>query len=127
MGASWGHSLEPPSSFADYEIGRESVEVVALEDVLAEAGERAGETQRLVVKMNIEGGECPAILGTPLDAWAGVSELFVETHPWAPCDESQLAEHFEPVGLTRTESAHPAVLRLRREAVPRFGPRTGPT
>ena len=61
MGASWGHSLEPPSSFADYEIGRESVEVVALEDVLAEAGEHAGETQRLVVKMNIEGGECPAI------------------------------------------------------------------
>ena len=117
---SWGHALAPPESFAQYEVGLEPVDAVALADVLAEgAGLRDG--SRLVVKVNIEGGECPAILGTPAGAWSAVDEVFVETHPWAECEATHLARHLEPSGLTRIESAHRAVLRMRREGSSRSG------
>jgi hypothetical protein len=64
--------------------------------------------------MNIEGAECSAILGTPPEAWADVDEVFVETHPWADCDDAVLADHLARAGLRRVRSAHPAVLRMRR-------------
>jgi FkbM family methyltransferase len=126
MGASWGHALAPPSSFAEHEVGVESVEVVALEDALAEASAfHAG--SRLVVKVNIEGAECSAILESPAHVWDRVSEVFVETHPWASCDASSLEAHLASAGLTRVESAHPAVLRMRRGEHPRSGRRSDPT
>ena len=68
----------------------------------------------MIVKVNIEGEECPTILGTPASAWVGVAELYVETHPWAACGADELARHLEAAGFTRCESAHPAVLRLAR-------------
>jgi FkbM family methyltransferase len=126
MGASWGHALTPPSSFAEHEVGIESVEVVALEDALTEASALSAGT-RLVVKVNIEGAECSAILGSAAQVWEGVSEVFVETHPWATCDASTLEAHLTSAGLTRVESAHPAVLRMRRGAHPRSGRRSDPT
>ncbi len=114
MRSSWGHALEPPSSFAEHEVGVEPVEVVALADALQRAAQHLVTCGRLVVKMNIEGAECSAILGTPPDAWADVDEVFVETHPWADCDDVRLADHLAQAGLRRVESAHPAVLRMRR-------------
>jgi FkbM family methyltransferase len=125
MQDSWAHALHPPASFAEWEIGLERVGVVALARVLEEAASHAG--SRLVVKVNIEGAECSAILGTPPAAWANVDEVFVETHPWAECDLPQLASHLALSGLTRVESAHPAVLRMRREAAPRGDRRSVPT
>ena len=113
MGASWGHALQPPDEFARYEVGLERVRVASLADVLAEAVALA-ESARVIVKMNIEGAECPAILGTPPSAWEGVDELYVETHPWADCGEGELTLHLEPAGFVRRESAHRAVLRLAR-------------
>lgn len=113
MGASWGHALHPPEAFAQYETGVERVRVEALGDVLAEAVELAGGA-RVIVKVNIEGEECPTILGTPASEWARIDELYVETHPWAACGAGELAAHLGATGLTRVESAHPAVLRLRR-------------
>jgi FkbM family methyltransferase len=126
MGASWGHALTPPTSFAEHEVGLEAVEVVALADALAEASALATGS-RLVVKVNIEGAECSAILGSPAHVWDGVSEVFVETHPWASCDASGLEAHLASAGLTRVESAHPAVLRMRRGEHPRSGRRSDPT
>ena len=126
MRGSWGHALAPPETFAQYEVGLEPVDAVALADVLAEVAALRGGS-RLVVKVNIEGGECPAILATPASAWADVDEVFVETHPWAECDAPQLARHLEPSGLTRVESAHPAVLRMRRAGSSRSGRRSAPT
>jgi FkbM family methyltransferase len=123
MGASWGHTLEPPEAFAEHEVALESVEVVALADVLADVDELAG---RLVVKVNIEGAECSAILGTAAECFRNVAEVFVETHPWAPCDAEELAAHLAASGLTRVESAHPAVLRMRRSGWPPSGRRTAP-
>jgi hypothetical protein len=40
--------------------------------------------------------------------------VFVETHPWADCDDAALAGHLAQAGLRRVQSAHPAVLRMRR-------------
>jgi FkbM family methyltransferase len=120
MAASWGHALAPPSSFAEYEVRIESVEVVALEDALTEV-HALGAGSRLVVKVNIEGAECSAILGSPAHVWENVSEVFVETHPWASCDASNLAAHIGSAGLIRVASAHPAVLRMRRGEQPRSG------
>jgi hypothetical protein len=100
------------------------VRIEGLGDVLADASDLAGGA-RVIVKVNIEGYECPTILGTRASAWAGVDELYVETHPWAACGADDLARHLESAGLTRSQSAHPAVLRLRRGgsgAAPRSGP-----
>jgi FkbM family methyltransferase len=126
MSGSWGHALAPPESFARYEVGLETVDAVALADVLAEAAAMYNDSC-LVVKVNIEGGECPAILSTPAGAWNAVDEVFVETHSWADCEATDLARHLEPSGLTRIESAHRAVLRMRREGSSRSGRRSAPT
>jgi hypothetical protein len=126
MGASWGHALHPPDAFARYEVGVERVRVEPLADVLAEAVVLA-EGARVIVKVNIEGAECPAILGTPPSAWDGIDELYVETHPWADCGAGELAGHLTNAELISGESPHPAVLRLRRRADARAGRRTAPS
>lgn len=114
MEASWGHALHPPERFAEYEVGRQHVPVEALADVLVEAGERARNGCPVIVKLNIEGEECPTVLQTPPSAWEIADEVFVETHPWAACGVDELAAHLAVAGLTRAESAHPLVLRMRR-------------
>ena len=113
MSASWGHALHPPEAFARHEIGVERVRVEALADVLADATHLA-RGARVIVKVNIEGEECPTILGTPGSAWAGVDELYVETHPWAACGADDLARHVAAADLVRVGRPHPAVLRLVR-------------
>jgi FkbM family methyltransferase len=127
MSASWGHALQPPAEFAEHEVGTQRVPVVALAGVLDEARALAGDAGRVVVKVNIEGEECRAVLGTPATAWEGVDELFVETHPWATCGAEELAEHLAPSGLSRAESPARVVLRLRRAAPPGAGRRTAPS
>ena len=126
MAASWGHSLHPPDSFAEYEVGVQRVPVEPLADVLADASARSTGSP-VVVKLNIEGDECDVVLGTPPEAWMGISEVLVETHPWATCDADRLAEHLAPAGLRRAESPHRVVLRLRRRGTPRSDPRSAPT
>jgi FkbM family methyltransferase len=118
MHASWGHALEPPASFAEHEVGTEAVDVVALASAIEEAAAE-GDGRRLVVKINIEGAECSAVLGTRPEAWSAVDEVFVETHRWASCDGEALAAYLGSAGFSRLESAHRAVLRMRREAPPR--------
>jgi len=124
MDASWGHALDPPAEFAEYEVGSQRVRVEALADVLAEGGTRA-DGGRVLVKVNVEGEECRMLLETALDAWAPVSELLVETHPWASCGADDLAAHLAPAGLERAESGHPLVLRLRRGEAARSDRRSG--
>lgn len=113
MGASWGHALHPPQAFAKHEVAVERVEVVPLAEVLSDAVALAA-GERVIVKVNIEGEECPTILGTDVAAWEGIDELFVETHPWADCGADELAAHLEDAGLVRGPSAHRAVTRLSR-------------
>lgn len=126
MSASWGHALHPPAAFSEYETGVQRVEVEALRDVLAEARDLAAGA-RVLVKVNIEGEECPVILGTPASAWESVADAYVETHTWGSCGAGELARHLEPAGLIRRESAHRAVLRLQRRESRPAGPRTAAT
>ncbi len=114
MAASWGHSLGPPETWAEYEVGIERVPVVAMTDVLAEATALAGSASPLVVKINAEGGECAMVLGTSPDSWEKVSAAFVATHPWAGCGADELAAHLAGAGLTREPSEADHVLRLGR-------------
>jgi FkbM family methyltransferase len=127
MGASWGHALDPPESFSRHEVGMQSVRVDALSDVLSEAGASKDARSRLVVKLNVEGAECDAVLGTPPSAWSEVDEVFVETHPWARCGADELSAHLAAGGLTPAAGRHPLVLRLRRAATPAGAPRSDPT
>jgi FkbM family methyltransferase len=117
MNASWGHTLHPPppGSWTDYEVGLQPVPVEAMVDILAEAKSLTVGRARLVVKVNTEGAECGIVLGTPAEAWIGVSELFVEVHPWATCTAAELAEHLAPVGFRDLSSEMSPVLRLHAE------------
>jgi FkbM family methyltransferase len=121
MGGSWGHALHPPEKFAQYEVGTQRVPVEAMADVLAEAGSLVADGAPLVVKINVEGDECAIVLGTPARAWERVTELFVETHPWAACTAADLAEHLARAGLSEAPSAMAPVLRLRRAGAARSG------
>jgi FkbM family methyltransferase len=113
MGASWGHAMHPPDAWAEHEVSVAHVRVDALADVLSQAAESAAGA-RTIVKVNIEGEECPTILGTPASAWRDVAEVYVETHPWAACGAEELARHLGASGLVPVASSHPAVLRLAR-------------
>ena len=124
MSGSWAHSLHPPDTWAEYEVGTARVTVEAMADVLDEARALG---DRLVVKVNTEGEECGIVLGTPPEAWGVVSEVFVEMHDWASCDAAELTAHLEPPGFRRLPAEMSQVLRLRREAAPRSGTRTDPT
>ena len=98
LSASWGHALAPAAESAPDEVGAQRVPVEAMEDVLAEAAEVAGESP-LVVKVNAEGAECDIVLGTPLSAWRSVRDVLAEVHSWAPCTAAELAEHLSGAGL----------------------------
>jgi FkbM family methyltransferase len=124
MAGSWAHSLHPPDSWAEYEVGTMRVPVEAMADILEEA---RGLGERLVVKVNTEGEECAIVLETPPEAWTAVSEVFVEMHEWAPCTAAELAAHLEPAGFRPLPTEMAAVLRLRREGAPRSGLRIAPS
>jgi FkbM family methyltransferase len=121
MGGSWGHALHPPEKFAQYEVGTQRVPVEAMADVLAEADSFLPDGGPLVVKINVEGEECAIVLETPARAWEHVTEIFVETHPWATCTAADLAEHLAPAGLSKAPSPMAPVLRLRRAGAARSG------
>jgi FkbM family methyltransferase len=123
MAGSWAHSLHPPDTWAQYEVGTARVPLEAMADVLEET-QALGE--RLVVKVNTEGEECAIVLGTPAEAWTVVSEVFVEMHEWAPCSAAELAAHLAPAGFRELPTEMAAVLRLRREPAPRSDRRTAP-
>ena len=116
-GDSWRHSiLDRPGMAA----GTETVRMVALADVLADARGLAG--RRVVVKIDVEGAECDMVGSTPPDAWDGVDEVLMEVHGFAPCPPRELVDRLSRAGL-RTEDAVPAagagdfdhaVLRFRR-------------
>ena len=114
MNASWGHTLEPPAEWAEYEVGTERVRMLAMAELLSEASELAGDASPLVVKINAEGGECQMLLGTPPDSWRRVTQAFVATHPWAGCAADDLAGHLAGAGLTRGPSAAAQILVLKR-------------
>ena len=117
MGASWGHALHPPDAFAEYEVGVERVPRRGARGRPRGGGRRAPAATRVIVKVNIEGEECPRSSGRTAAAWEGVDELYVETHPWAACGADELSRaprggRLHPGARARTRSC----LRLHRSA-----------
>lgn len=123
MAGSWAHSLHPPDTWTQYEVGTRRVPVEAIVDVLEETRSLG---DRIVVKVNTEGEECAIVLGAQPEAWSAVSELFVEMHEWGACNAAELTAHLTPAGFKTLPTVKERVLRLRREAAPRSGPRTAP-
>jgi len=115
MDASWGHTLDPPVEWTQYEVGTERVTVVAMADLLTEAADIGGGTSPVVVKINAEGAECAMVLGTPPVAFDSVTHALIATHPWAACDADGLAAHLASAGLERQPRADPShLLRMAR-------------
>jgi FkbM family methyltransferase len=111
MDASWSHALHPPDEWMQYQVGVQRVAVEAMDEVLAEAAALAAGGP-LVVKLNVEGEECGIVLGTPVEAWSVVTDLFVEYHPWASCTADELRERLATAGFREAKSDVEAVLRF---------------
>jgi FkbM family methyltransferase len=89
--------------------GTETVEVVSITDVIADAFELG---RPLVVKVDAEGVECTIILDSPADAWSHVSQVLVDL--WeCPCAEAIMAR-LEELGLGSIDRTRAHVLRARR-------------
>jgi FkbM family methyltransferase len=101
MNASWGHALEPPADWAAYEVGTERVPLVAMSELLAEAGALVQGSAPLVVKINAEGAECAMVLRTAPESWRPATHAFVAVHSWAGCTAAELAGHLSLAGLAR--------------------------
>jgi FkbM family methyltransferase len=80
-------------------IGSETVAVVAMRDVLADASREGG---RLIVKIDAEGAECDIVLGTPVEHWRSVDHVFLEIHDFAPCSADAIVDHLVQAGLRVT-------------------------
>jgi FkbM family methyltransferase len=92
-GDSWAHSLHGVSG----EVGTQTVEVVPMAGVLAEA--RARRPRRLVVKIDAEGAEREIVAATPAEAWAEVDELLLELHEDAGYTRAELLAPLAAAGL----------------------------
>lgn len=77
-------------------VGSECVAVVAMQDVLEGAAERRA---RVIVKIDAEGSECEIVLGTPVEAWRTVDQVFLEVHDFARCTSEDIVEHLSDAGL----------------------------
>ena len=120
-GDSWTHSLlSRPGRMVD----TEPTEVVPMSAILDTAGSLPG--GRIVVKIDVEGAECDIILNTPVEAWAGVDELFVELHGFSPCSFDEVAGRLREAGLVAASGAtfrptsefEHRVFRFRRAQAP---------
>ena len=112
---SWTHTLLDPGVAT----GAQEVSVVAMADVLSLAGAAARPvTAPVIVKVDVEGGECSIVLDTPLSSWQGVAELFVEVHVSAPCGRDAIVTYLDRAGLayreTRAEYPENALLVFRQ-------------
>ena len=91
-----GHSIVQEDSEKRPTIGSQTVTVVPMADVLEDAGRDGG---RLIVKVDAEGAECDIVLGTPVELWRGVDEVFLEVHDFAPCSTDAIVDHLTQAGL----------------------------
>jgi FkbM family methyltransferase len=113
-GESWTHSLLPlPSHGNRRQIAAEKVEMVPLDTLI---GEDVDSSRRVIVKIDVEGTECEAVLGTK--SWQHVNEVFIETHPFASCSQDAIIRHLELFGLQvqRDTTAQIAHLKRREDA-----------
>jgi FkbM family methyltransferase len=103
---SWAHSLDSGVSNGL----QEDVDVVAMSSIL----HQAPATERVIVKIDIEGMECDVVLGTSQELWRKALDVFVETHEFAACSWDALASHLEGAGFNELPDQRGAILRMSR-------------
>jgi FkbM family methyltransferase len=103
---SWSHSLLVSDEAQPFE----RVPVVSMTHILGDASRLGGS---VIVKIDVEGAECEIVQGTSPEAWAGVDEVFVETHSFAPCGREDLSSRLVLASLVEEEAAG-GIMRARR-------------
>ena len=91
-----GHSIVQEDSEKRPTIGSQTVTVVPMAEVLEDA---ARDGRPLIVKVDAEGAECDIVLGTPVELWERVDEVFLEVHDFAPCTTDAIVDHLTQAGL----------------------------
>jgi FkbM family methyltransferase len=91
-----GHSIVQEDSEKRPTVGSQTVTVVPMAEVLHGAD---GAGRRLIVKIDAEGAECDIVLGTPIELWQRVDEVFLEVHDFAPCTTDAIVDHLTQAGL----------------------------
>lgn len=111
-----GHSIVQETSEKRPTVGSQTVAVVPMAGVLEEA---AQDGHRLIVKIDAEGAECDIVLGTPVERWRSVDDVFLEIHDFAPCSADAIVDHLTEAGLRVVlrevdEEAEAELVALRR-------------
>jgi FkbM family methyltransferase len=111
-----GHSIVQETSEKRPTVGSQTVAVVPMAGVLEEA---AQDGRRLIVKIDAEGAECDIVLGTPVELWKQVDDVFLEIHDFAPCSADVIVDHLTQAGLRVAmreidEEAEAELVALRR-------------
>ena len=111
-----GHSIVQEDSDKRPTIGTQTVTLVPMAEVLEDA---AREERPLIVKVDAEGAECDIVLGTPVELWERVAEVFLEIHDFAPCTTDAIVDHLTRAGLRvvlreRDDQAEADLVALRR-------------
>ena len=104
------HSLLPAQTTS---IGELTVDVTPASSWIESA---AGRASRLIVKIDVEGMECDVVMGTPVEVWRQVDEVYVELHETATCSSEELLAHLQAAGLGigRIGDPAPRVAHVRR-------------
>lgn len=92
---SWSHSM-----FIHKEaeiLRKEIVSMKAFAQVLSQILE--SKRERIIVKINAEGAGCDIVLGTPIEYWKKVSEVFVTVEPFSPCDSNDILIYLQNAGF----------------------------
>lgn len=108
---SWSHSLYRRSDVTLVE--EQKVAVRSFSSVLEQIRESSLGAP-VVVKLDIEGAECGVVLGTPVQLWHEVDELFVEFVSIGPCEWGDLLDHLGTAGFFLIGEAHGGVYHLVR-------------
>lgn len=106
----WAHSLRPEAK--GKVVDTQLVSVRPLPHIVDEA-RNDWPHRPLVVKLDVEGSECEIVLGTPMDTWTRVDEVFLEFEDMEGCTETELLRWLEGARLHPTERAR-NVLHLVR-------------
>lgn len=92
---SWSHSI-----FVHKEariLRKEMVPVKAFASVLSGVVRDWG--VRVIVKINAEGAACDIVLGTGVEYWRAVNEVFVTVEPFSPCRKEEVVSYLQGSGF----------------------------
>lgn len=109
---SWSHSTYRRS---DRVILRaERIPACAFDEAILEAKTLGGPQARLLVKMDVEGGEGDILLNTSMQALAEVDEMFVELHEFGGYSAARLVDYLGCAGLKLMTERAAGIIHVKR-------------